>query len=58
MTVRNINTKEYAFVDFTRRAWLSNKDDFKLEGQVFTTGQETQKKSNEAFDTKGGKLVY
>jgi hypothetical protein len=54
MTIRNLTTCEYGFVDFTRRGWFAKSDAFKLEGSLFTAGQKASKKSNEAFETKGG----
>ena len=56
--MRNLRTKEYALVDFTRRGWFGKDENFyKVEGTVFTEAAHCEKKK-EYFETKGGKAAY
>ena len=37
LTVRNLRTKEYALIDYTRRGWFAKEENFyKCEGTIFS----------------------
>ena len=56
LIVRNLNTREYAIVEFQRRGWTTKeKDYYKLEGKIYSSAPEAQKeKKNQHFPTVGG----
>ena len=55
MTVRNLKTKEYALIDFTKRGWVNKEANaYKFEGKIFTSATETACKPDQHFTWAGG----
>lgn len=59
MTVRNLKTKEYALIDFTKRGWVNKEANaYKFEGKIFTSATETACKPDQHFTCAGGEPAY
>jgi len=63
MIVRNLRTREYCIIEYTRRGWATREESqYLLEGLVYTSAPEQQKQKdilpNQHFPTKGGTLKY